>query len=1351
MKFYQTILFLFCFFISHAQNNIAFKHLNVENGLSQSSVLAITQDSKGFIWFGTRFGLNKYDSQNFKIYKNEIGNKQSLSDSEYISTLLSSKDGSLWVGTSSGLNKYNEAKDNFEHAVYDENDPNSLSNSQINCIYQDNKNRVWVGTANGLNLLTSNTNYRFKRFFYDKGKQPEQVYAILEDHNGTIWLSTTKGLMSMSFKNGKTIIKHFKDFSEQMDKAIDNHITSFAEDRENNLWIGTKQTGLSKLDLKSGIITSYAYNSLNTNGISSNNIRKIIVDLDGKLWIATLHGLNIYNVETKTFTNIQNEPGNGASLSQNSVYDIFQDRQGIIWVGTFYGGVNILYPDYTPFKIYRSSRTNNGLSGNVVSSITEDSNQNLWIGTEGEGLNYYDRKNNVYTHYGYSPNNPKSLSSNLVKSVIKDKQNRIWIGTHLGGLNLFNPETKSFTRYKSKKNDPSSISNDEITSIFEDSKGRFWVGTNNGLNSFNTETGKFIRNRTGTVGYAVQFIFEDTKHNLWVAGNSGLYQLKNDSDKFTARKVDNPAKLPYNDVSCISEDGDGNIWLGTYRNGLFKLDTEKHRYYQVKKSDGLPSNNIVGVLEDAQKNLWISTDNGLCKYNPQKKSFNIYNIKDGFPGNEFNYRSILKDSNGEFFFGSLSGMVSFFPSEIKDNKDIPKAIFTGLKLFNKPVNLNDDDKLLDSNISVTKSITFKSNQNIFSIGFTVLNFIKPDKNLYAYKLLGFEKKWNYVNIPSANYTNLSAGNYTLLVKGSNNDGLWTETPTALRLKVLPPFYQTWWAYMIYLGLVAAILFIVVRYLLMKAILKKEKEINEHKLEFFTNISHEIRTPLTLIIGPLEQIIDKTRNEPELNRDLQPIKNNADRLMTLVTELLDFRKAGSGRIALKVSPGNVVKFCREIFLAFENMALANNITYTFESEKEAIEIHFDKVQMEKVIFNLLSNAFKFCPTDGKIDLKILDDKNHVHIKICDNGKGIPKETQANLFQNFYQVAPSTNVGTGLGLSLSKSISELHHGTIELDSDFETKMKPGFTCFTVNLKKGKAHFKEEDFIVDYICYDDAANYNLQYRPKDNAENTTAMPLIKSEKKFTILIIDDNAEIRNFIKTSLTDIYLVHECENGLQGWKTAIELIPDLILSDVMMPEMDGLELCRKLKTDLRTSHIPVILLTARSAYIHQLNGFENGADSYITKPFNIKILLLNIHNLLTARETIKKKYAQVIMIDPKDLVINKTEQDFLSKIISIIEEHMADPDFGVPFLASEIGMSQSVLYKKMPALTDLSVNDFIKSIRLKTAAKLLLQQNYGNISEIAYSVGFNDRKYFSIEFKKQFGKSPSEFILQQKSL
>jgi len=1341
-----TFVLLLISAISCAQNPYVFKHLNVEDGLSQSSVLSIAQDAKGFMWFGTRFGLNKYDSQNFKTYFHKAGDRNSLTSSAFISSILTLKNGTLLIGTPGGLNRYDETNDRFERITHNNHNTKSISNNKVNCLFQDRQGRLWVGTGNGLNLSLTQNNDQFKRFLFNN-KSPEEVYTIYEDYRGTIWLGTTGGLVNMKMENGTLRFNYFKHFSDKLNAVVDNHITSIVEDADHNLWMGTKQTGLYKLNPRTQQIVGYKYSVLNARGISSNNVRKIIKDKTGKLWIGTLHGINIYDPQLGAFNSIQNEPGNSSSLSQNSVYALFEDRQGIIWAGSYFGAINMVYPNYTPFKVFASSNTSKGLSSQVVSSIMDVGNSNLWIGTEGEGLNYYNRKTDTYIHYKYNPNNPKSIGSNLVKSIIKDKNNQIWIGTHLGGLNRFEPSTNSFVRYMSRKNDTSSISSDEVSAVFEDSAGRFWVGTSNGLNRFDASTGKFKRNQINGLSDAVNYIFEDTKKTLWLATSSGLYYLKKGESKFKTRVADARERLNYSEINCITKDKQGFLWLGTSRNGLFKLYPDQHAYYQTTKLDGLPSNNIMGILQDDNNNLWISTDNGLCKYNPQQKTFKIYNTKDGLPGNEFNQKSFLRDRLGTFYFGGLSGMISFRPEEIKENTSIQPVIFTGLRLFGKPVSINAEGDLLNANISTVKSITFEPHQDVFTIEFTLLNFIKPEKNRYAYKLAGFEKNWNYVATPAASYTNLSPGHYTLLVKASNNDGIWTKQLSKLKIEVLPPYYRTWWAYLGYVCIIAAVLFLLIRYLLMRAVLTKEKEINEHKLGFFTNISHEIRTPLTLIVGPLERLIEKSQNEPQWSKALQPIKNNADRLMRLVTELLDFRKAESGKMQLQVSSGNVIKFCKEIFMAFQNMAISKQINYQFTTEREEIELYFDQVQMEKVLFNLLSNAFKFTPDGGTINFGITQVNDEVGITICDNGSGIPTEQQSNLFNMFYQANNNTSIGTGLGLSFSKSIVELHQGKISFKSTPQANHQPGSTCFTVTLQTGKGHFEETDFVNDDHFYDDVANYNVpQTMPMASAGNDQTA---REERKYNILVVEDNDEVRAFINSSLAHLYNIYESVNGLKGFESAVEIIPDIIISDVMMPVMDGLELCRKLKTDERTSHIPVILLTARSAYIHQLNGFENGADAYIMKPFNLRILELNVHNLLNARETIKRKFAQVISLEPSNMVVNSTEQKFLTKIIQLIEDHIADTDFDVPTLASAIGMSQPVLYKKLRALTDLSVNDFIKSIRLKRSAQLL-QQNAGNISEVAYAVGFNDRKYFSIEFKKHFGKSPRDFMQEQKA-
>lgn len=1332
----RSILFFLLLYSSalFAQNNITFKQLNLESGLSQSSVLSIGQDGKGFLWFGTRFGLNKYDSRTIKTYINEADKPNSISSSYFLASILTTKNGNIWVATSYGLSIYNEKNDDFERILNDPKNPSSLSSNKVNCLFQDSKKRIWVGTSGGLNLLDSEKDRTFKRFLTTPGLG---VWSIGEDHWGRIWIGTNSGLMCIINSHNKMVFKQFPDFNSKMNQAVDNRVTSLVEDHENNLWIGTKQTGLSKLNLLTEKFTTLSYSDNNQVGIVSNNIRKIIVDAQGKIWIGTLHGVNVYDPATQKLAVLQNTPGDISSLSQNSVYDIFQDKQGIIWIGTYFGGVNMVYPNHTPFRIYSSKPNNKGLSGRVISAITEDNQHNLWIGTEGEGVNYFDRKTNTYRHYLFSINNPNSVGSNLIKAILKDKKGRIWVGTHLGGLNLFNPASESFTRYKSKKGDSTSVSSDEITSLFEDSKGRFWVGTNLGLNIFDPATGKFRRNQVNGNTDPIAFIYEDSHNRIWLATVNNLYLLANNNRFFVPKKVDNQEVFAGGGASCILEDKKGNFWIGTIRDGIYKLGAKGDSYVHFSQTEGLPSNNIVGLLEDDLGNLWISTDNGLAKYNQKENTFRIYNVKDGLPSNEFNYNSSLKDSKGEFYFGTLSGLVGFFPNQIRENTAAPQVIFTGLKLFNKPVEINAENKLLPENISITPAITFESRQNVFAIDFAILNFIKPEKNRYAYKLEGFEKNWNYVETPTATYTNLSPGSYVLLAKGCNNDGIWSNQVSRLLIEVRPPFYKTWWAYLFYLIVSFAVVFIVLRYLFIRALLAKEKETGQSRLNFFTNISHEIRTPLTLILGPLDKLLHETQSDYGLNKQLHVVKNNTDRLMRLVTELLDFRKAEAGKMRLHVGPENIVSFCNEIYLAFKNMAESRNIDYVFKCPEAELTIYFDKPQLEKVLFNLLSNAFKFTKDGGKIVLEIINQSDRVNISVTDTGKGLSAADQANIFTNFYQADEPSNIGTGIGLAFSKSIVELHHGQIKVTSINQPNGGKK-TSFGFYLRKGTTHFKASELLQHQTSPE-----NQNYYPQQET-NLQATAEVVSKKGKKLLIADDNIEIRKFIVHIFQQDYQILEASSGLEAWQICSQKLPDLIISDVMMPGMDGFELCHKLKTDDRTSHIPVILLTARAAYIHQINGLETGADAYITKPFDVNLLKLNVRNLIASRTLLQKKYAQLLSLSPQVPEPIGLDQVFLKKLIHILEEHIGDSDFSIPTLSALIGISQAVLYKKIRAVTGVSVNEFIKTMRLKRAAQLLRQGEL-NIKEIAYAVGFSDRKYFSNEFKRAFGKTPTEFI------
>lgn len=1378
-KVFLVFILLFGYRPANAQKNkISFKHLTVENGLSQSSVLSVAQDSMGFMWFGTKDGLNKYNTRNFEIYKREKGNKSSLTSGQNINALLTDSKGNLWAGTQKGLNRYLPESNSFKRYQHSPKNKNSISNNIVRSIFEDKEGHIWIGTDSGLNKLI--TDDQFIRFLpgkdFSSGLAHHLVKAIHQDHEGAIWVGTIQGLTKLQQKDGKY---HFQSyFHKQGDRGslIDNDISVVFEDPRRNLWIGTHNSGLELFDRTKGTFRHFMSRKGDPNRISSNVIRRIKTDGEGRLWISTLNGINILDLDNFKFTVLNHNPEDPASLNHNSIYDILQDATGSMWVGTYFGGVNFYHANATAFREYKTGLGKNHISSNVVSSIVEDRNHNLWIGTEAEGLNYYDRARGQFRSFKHDPENPNSLSSNLVKAVSIAGNGEVWIGTYEGGLDVYQPSTKTFRHYKPDHADPKALNSNRVVCLLHDSKNRLWIGTRaQGIFIYNEKEDNFSPFSDQGNHHdlrSLRYLFEDSKKNIWVATNSGTYivdPVSNKIRKFTVS--DNSSK--FDDINLIQEDSRGVIWLGSYDAGLIRYDPVKSkiRYYTMK--NGLPSNVILGILEDEQRNLWISTDNGLARFD--RKEFKTYTIEDGLPGNVFNYNSFYKDSKGEFYFGGYNGLVSFLPEQIRENKKIPKVVFTRLRLFNKTVAIGDESNLLKRNISLTKALSFTHSQNIFSIEFAVLNYIKSEKNKYAYKLEGLDKEWNYVTSPIATFYNLPSGTYKLLIKGSNNDGVWISQPEEMIIHIQPPFWKTWWAYLIYILFVSAILFLVFRFLWIRALLKKEHEVYQMKLDFFTNVSHEIRTPLTLIIGPLEHLINDTKESPGINRRLLTVKRNAGRLTRLVNELMDFRKQEAGKMLLNVSPQNIVEFAKEIYLSFQYLAIKHHTDYQFNSSDDDIEVYFDPGQLEKVFFNLLSNAFKFTPEHGIIRLTVKRvEKGFVEITVLDNGKGIPEESRSKLFTDFYQVKDplARNSGTGIGLALSRKIAKLHHGDLVLlpgppagetimslqSQNMTSKTHDSFitvektnlysneksiqTCFSLKLRTGHSHFKKDELIPQFVNVENPLLYQV---PQELGElpDSELSEETSGEEQITLLIVEDNPEIRDFIRQSLRPFYNIIEAEDGEQGSQIAFEKIPDIIVSDVMMPVMDGLELCRVLKTDPRTSHIPIILLTARSGNIHEVSGLKTGAEVYITKPFSIDVLQLNINNLLTLQSNMRRKFSQQITLQPSNILIESTDEEFLNKIMSIIEQNFSVDEFNVNILAADVGMSTPILYKKIKALTGLTVNNFIKSVRLKRAAQLLKQKTF-TVYEVAYMVGFGDSKYFSKEFVKQFGRTPTDY-------
>lgn len=1343
---HAILVFLIAFmqFICKGQD-LVFNHLMMEDGLSQNSILAIAQDSKGLMWYGTRYGLNSYDGSKFHLYKSKPKDTTSLSG-DYITTLYNDPKGTLWVGTTNGLNKFNPRKGTFERKLLDQTRP-ELSHV-VRAITEDKKGNLWVGTNYGLYVLISRQSHLFFRaeqLGLDQGIAKNEIQSLYEDHQGFLWIGSNHGLVKTTFENRFKTVKTFTRDQHNPLSISDNSVSSIIEDHQNNLWIGTERSGLNLFHQETQSFSRFSHQSENNNSLTHNAIRTINVSKTGELWIGTQEGLSVLNPITKKFSNYKHSKSNLRSLNQNSIYAIFEDFNNSMWIGTYYGGVNVNYASPTPFKIWQYNEKQSGLNFNVISSINEGKNGTLWIGTEGGGLNYYQPDNRQFGSYTYNANDSNSLGSNLVKIVYKDRSDDIWIGTHGGGLNLFNPATKKFKRFFSQKGDLSATRS-EIIAILEDNTGVFWIGSQTGLSFFKKQADRplsypmpeklnFLKNQK------IRFLLDDSENRIWVATTSGLYIYSPKKGSLQTLKLPKTATgADY--INCLYEDANKNIWIGLYHGGLlsYNLNTQAFtNVYSVK--DGLSNDNVVGILEDHQGHIWISTSNGLSKLDPVSKKFQTYTTSDGISGDEFNYNSSFKSKTGALMFGGYNGLTYFFPNEIQQNRFQAPIIFTGLLLFNNTVAINGPDQLLQQDISYTKKLIFKHSQNIFTLQFALLSYIKSKKNKYAYKLEGINKQWIETNTPSASYTNLPSGSYTLLIKGTNNDGVWS-IPQSIQIEILPPFWKTWWAFSIYAILLATVIFFITRFFYLRELLIKDEELHQNKLNFFTNVSHEIRTHLTLIMVPIDKLIDSNKEQTENQTQLNKVKNNANRLLKLVSELMDFRKAETKHLKLHIAPHNLVDFVRNICSTFEGLSVKKEIHLSILCDQDVVMVYFDKEQLEKVFFNLITNAFKFTPRDGHITVRMITHKDSVTVSVEDTGRGIAPEHLDLLFSNYFQIDDQSiqNTGYGIGLALSKNIVELHRGSISVISKPSDGQETGNTSFTVTMLRGIGHLANKYNINSATIPQLEPTANHIEEPTIIVEESHD----HSRKTATILIVEDHKELRQLIKESLENDYKILLAEDGLNGWQKATEEIPDLVISDVMMPHMDGFTLCGNLKSDERTRHIPIVLLTAKESETDQITGLTGGADIYLTKPFSSKILQLNVRNLLNSREIMRQKFGKSFLLEPRNVEIDSADEQFLTKLILIIEDNMDHEKLGIDFLSEKIGMSSSVLYKKLKAITNLSINEFSKSIRLKRAAQLLKQKQF-TIYEVGYMIGFTDRKYFSREFKKQFGKTPTEYM------
>jgi signal transduction histidine kinase/ligand-binding sensor domain-containing protein/DNA-binding response OmpR family regulator len=1347
IQFWIIVLTIACPFSTnfYPQNtNITFEHFSIDQGMYETNINSVIQDKTGFLWFGTWGGIEKYDGYNFTAYKQEPDNPNSINN-QFVNTLYEDKEGNIWIGTRRGIEKFNKTTGVFKHFKPHPPNNETESNNNVLSICEDKQGILWVGTEDGLNKFDKNSG-KFISISNDN-KDPESissnnVNAIYEDKTGSLWVGTGKGLDKLDRKSGKFV--HFWFDPNNKSEWSNYWVNTIFEDNSGILWLGTRE-GVIAFDQKAETFTPYIKEK-------GNSISSICEDESGHIWFGSWEsGLYSFDKKTKKFTHYLHNDNDPGSLSSNTITSICSERSGTIWIGTRGGGVNKINRTKQPFKKYLFDEVYNIVKGN---------NDMLWIGTSKGWYKFYPKTEQII---------PYSFGKDFL--VSEEESGGLWIGKPSGGI--YKRDVKgSITNFY----DSSGRELDKnVNCLCKTPDGNIWIGTvGGGVYKIDPNTNLITK-----ILQAVNSIFDfclDSSGLLWIGSMEGgliCYDpAKNMVVKNYIYDPGNPESIKCNVVLSILEDKTGALYLGTNNGlGIYNRSTKKFNFFDER--NGLPHNVVWWILNDDRGNYWLSTRKGISKFNTNTKQFQNYDVSYGLPENGFYMSNGCKTENGEMYFGSPNAVVRFHPDSIKNNPFIPPIVITTIKEFDQPV-------------SFRKEINLSYNENFLSFEFIALSYISPERNQYAHKMEGVDKDWVYSGTRRfASYPNLEPGEYIFRVKGSNNDGVWNEEGTSIAIIISPPFWKTWWAYTAYASVLILALYGIRRYEMNRlslknqvkverAVLKEREETDKIKSRFFANISHEFRTPLTLILGPAEKIISDTSDD--IKKDANIIKRNSRRLLQLINQLLDLSRLEAGKLKLEASKGNIVSFVKGVALSFESLAESKDITLKIQPEKDFIELYFDREKMMKILTNILSNAFKFTPEEGIVTVSIKEchselvseslavskmlkqvqhdnTKEFVEIKIRDTGIGIAQAEIPKLFDRFYQVDSSftkEHEGTGIGLALTKELVELHHGIISVES------KQGeWSEFTVSLPEGKNHLADDEIIKvekTETAILPAEQETYTSLPNKNADDSIAISIDDNgmkeqlEEKTIILIVEDNYDMREYIKESLGNGYHIEEAVNGEQGVRKAEKIIPDLIISDMMMPKMDGNELTRILKNDEKTCHIPIILLTARSGQENKIEGLQTGADDYLTKPFDTKELQIRIKNLIALRKKLQEKFSKFVIHPPvvENKKLSSYDEKFMFKVMEVIEKHISDEEFSIEEFGNEVGMSRTQFHRKFKAITGKPASMFLRSLRL-TRAKKKIEEQQGNISEIAYSVGFSSPSYFTKCFREEFGFPPSDLV------
>lgn len=1393
ITFIQLLLFFALGVIYGQSKNLKFEHFIDDKGLTQNTILDVVQDKNGFLWIGTANGLYKYDGQRFIVFRSNINESNSLKNN-MITELALDSNNVLWIGTVGGLCSYNINYQEFKHTS------TVLGDKDITAIYTDKSDQsVWVGTKKSgvYHIIKPNTQEeKLEHFYY----QPNQinvinsntVLSIGKDRHENLWIGTDKGLNRMYASNSKSIgFVNVEGFESAVDAIyLSNKGRLYVGEKGTGVWCLEKPTSIKALN-KTNFIR-YPLNLEKSNKVHG-NISAIKEDFEGKLWVGVYgYGLYQLNVETSNFNLYTPNDIYEETLSNRRIKTILIDKTNVLWVGTEVGGLNKCdLKSKNIVFLTRNKLSDNTLSNASVNAILEDDNC-LWVGTEN-GLNQINFKDNFLipkiNHYFYEEVNETNKFSNqqTVKSIFKDKDGDYWLGKESIFSMKVNPTTGRATFKESE------IKIGSVFSVIQDKGETLWFGSfGQGLVRWKKQKKNGVFDYSNAIYYKsdlnnefsigsdfVSCLLEDSKGNIWVGGLQGGVSLlkkgKNgNQDRFVTyyHEPDNPKSLSHNSVFTMHEDKDGNYWLGTFGGGLNKMTLDENgtpSFEHFTEKDGLANNAVYGILEDENGNLWMSTDNGISCFNPKDKSFKNFNKGDGLQSNNFRKNAYYKNKHDYLFFGGLRGLNIFHPETLTDNDILAQPQLTGFKIKNELVEVGKEYNgrvILDQSfIESDETIKLEHHENTLTFEFAALHYAAPEKNKFKYQLVGFDNDWQESkDLSFAHYTNLPSGHYTFKVRASNNDGIWNEVPAEFNFRIKPPFWYTWWAYSLYILLLASLIFAVISFLSLqekeKAAVKVQKEIehvNRLKLQFFTNISHEFKTPITLILNPIEELLeglaDNLSNQKSIKPKLQIIQRNANSLLRLVHQLMEFRKIEVGETKLGATNSNVVAFVREITNSFKSSATKNEIEIAFKSDFKTFNIWFDWDKLEKILNNLIFNAIKFTNQGGQIKVRVCKSSStdeitinnqsfklkYLHIEVEDNGVGIKKDELPYVFHRFYQVNQTrkrTRKGSGIGLAITKDLVELHHGKIEVESQQNIGTK-----FTIKLPIGNEHLLPEE-IVEPMVSEVVSNYDIETEEL-NEELELQQEINGTNFENTILVVDDNPDIRLLIKEGLLDSYNVLEAENGKEGLNIALKEMPDLIVSDILMPEMDGIELTGALKTNIRTSHIPIVLLTALNSVEHRIEGLESGADAYIPKPFKMKLLAVRVEKLIETRDLMRKHFQTEKELTPEKVTLNSLDEDFLKKIMDLMELNMGNDSYWVDDLVADMNTSRSTFFRKLKKLTGQSPNDFIRMVRLKRAAQLL-EQNELTISQVSYMVGFSDPGYFGKCFRKFFGDSPSNF-------